>query len=85
MSAEQVEAYLRELPRLIAQENMRMADVIAVGNGTISKQGHQRIVRRWRETIRDHEQADPHSTRLTVDEDRSKLAGFGLGVRNASQ
>lgn len=84
MNAERVEAYARELPRLLARENLRWADVVAFGNGVMSKYTRHRVERRWKELAREGE-SEPAAHRLNVKLDRNKLSGFGLGVRNAGQ
>lgn len=40
-------AYVNALPALQAQDNMRQAQVLGVGTGSITKQDRSRILREW--------------------------------------
>lgn len=87
MAADEVNTYLEELPRLIAEENLRWADIIGIGNGLLKKHESRRILKAWREAARKG-MAERHKDRFDPVKDRQKVRGFGVAVReakNASQ
>lgn len=68
-----VRAHLRMLPRLQAEEALRVSERVAVGSGSLRREASQAVVREWARQARGDQPA-PRATSQT-------LSGSGIGYR----
>jgi len=61
------------MPRLLAEESLRMADRVAVGTGSLKRGSAAKIINRWRREAQATARAKPISP--------DRLAVMGVGIR----
>jgi len=71
-------AFVREMPRLRAQESLRRVTEFAVGSGAMEKRDRERVVREWQAEAGGG--AAP-ARRQTLTQGLGSLAALGIPVR----
>jgi hypothetical protein len=74
-------AYAMVMPRLQAEDAMRMAEVVAVGTGNLEKGDSQRVQARWREAL----EGDRPASRKPPAPDFLALHGIGFKKESRTQ
>lgn len=76
-------AYQLELSAVLAEENLRWTDVIAVGNGMLKRHEATRVIGAWRKQAQIRQPGG--AARFDVRRDGQKAGGFGIGVREVKK
>ena len=71
--------HMEQMPAIKAEESMRIAEAVAVGNGSLKKAASRRITRDWQREVRQESKPAGPRPKPTKEQFQAQLAMMGIG------